>query len=56
MAEKVDCPRCTKPLNTHVLVDSDERIYAKWRWCRCGYDTRTCPPEGISPPLTAAKG
>lgn len=54
MPKQVKCPRCDKPLAERCLTDSEDRIYAKWRCCPCGYDTRTCPPEGIRPALTAA--
>lgn len=44
-----DCPKCKEALIWRALVDSDERIWAKWLACRkCGFDSRySCRGEVV---------
>lgn len=36
------CPECGGPGTDRVLIDSEDRIYSKWKRCRaCGYDERS---------------
>jgi predicted Zn-ribbon and HTH transcriptional regulator len=36
------CPQCRANLQRMTIADSDERVYATWRYCeKCGFDERT---------------
>lgn len=55
------CPWCGSKLGQRVLVDSDDRIFAKWRACdrgTCIYDERKhgAPEHAGDEPAPAAQG
>ena len=52
MSDSKLCPNCHAPLTSRALVDSDERVYEKWKICEsCGFDSRK---ENALRPLNAA--
>jgi hypothetical protein len=40
MPKRHQCPRCASTMTERALADSEDRIYAKWVMCPCGFDTR----------------
>lgn len=42
MSERLpDCDTCGAPLRRKALVDSDERAWLRWMYCKaCGWDER----------------
>jgi hypothetical protein len=44
MPKQLQCPTCRRALASRSLVDSDDRIYARWLYCySCSYDSRKEP-------------
>ena len=53
LPKKYKCPRCDERLVIMVLADSDDRIYARWLQCSCGFDTRN--PDDLAEYQSSAK-